>query len=146
MARARLSVLSLLPLLGLLAMACDGKAEAEAAAATSSTPEGGNRSADEGTAPSAVPPSPSASLAPDEHSDLEAMCAAVDHDYIDGTLTDYFAGLESSSAWGKSLQAKADESTTPGRSLAAAAQERGVGGEALPPSCRKLFDYLDDVE
>lgn len=75
------------------------------------------------------------------------MCAAVDKDYIDGTLSDYFAGLEATSAWGKSLRTRADESPTPGRVLEAAARERGwAAGSNMAPSCAKLFEYLDDVE
>ena len=95
-----------------------------------------------------APPDPAGDPAPASAvADLEAMCAAVDRDYDDGTLSDYFAGLRTTSAWGARLRARADESTTPGRILEEAARAVGVT-DSTPglTACRRLFEYLDDVE
>ncbi len=89
---------------------------------------------------------PASKMDATEIADLERMCAAVDHDYVDGTLSDYFADTKSETTWGRELQARADESTTPGRELLRAARSRGWTPQLGAPSCVRLFDYLDDVE
>lgn len=82
-----------------------------------------------------------------EVKELEAMCAAVDHDYIDGTLTDYFRNVKSTTTWGAALQAKADESTTPGRVLLEAMKQAGIDAtDTRVPACGRIFEYIDDVE
>ena len=93
------------------------------------------------------PASPKAALDAAALADLEAMCAAVDHDYNDGTLSDYFRGLECQSDWGKSLRKEADESVSPGRLLLARANEHGLQLDAQhAPACARLAGYIDDVE
>lgn len=75
------------------------------------------------------------------------MCKAVDHDYADGTLRDYYSGLKLRTAWGRAQRQAGDESTQPGRALEQAAAELSMS--ALDPPlehCTKLFDYLDEVE
>ena len=75
------------------------------------------------------------------------MCAAVDHDYNDGTLSDYFRGLTCQTPWGQELRARADESITPARLLLAAAKAGGLKeSDGRLPACVRLFEYIDDVE
>lgn len=137
--------LALLALVAGAAPACSKDADAEAQAGARA---GGGAAAAasgplSGSAPARDDPSPATAL---QRDDLEAMCAAVDHDYVDGTLSDYFAGLETRSPWGAALEKRAADSMTPGRELQKAAAAAGLDGPKLPPSCAKLFDYLDDVE
>lgn len=83
----------------------------------------------------------------DKLRDLDDMCKAVDHDYADGTLRDYYSGLKLRTDWGLGLRQAGDVSTQPGRALERAAAELSVS--ATDPAlehCRKLFDYLDEVE
>ena len=95
----------------------------------------------------APPAAPKASIGESEVRELEAMCAAVDHDYIDGTLSDYFRDVKSQTDWSKGVQAKADESTTPGRVLLAAMKDAGVAEtDKRLPACGRIFEYIDDVE
>jgi hypothetical protein len=105
--------------------------------------------------PAPAPPEPQARASPPSASDLdanqiadlEAMCAAVDHDYNDGTLSDYFKGLACQTAWGEELRERADESTTPGRVLLQAAKQAGLSNtDTRTPACARIFDYIDDVE
>ncbi|TPV95829.1 MAG: hypothetical protein B7733_07830 [Myxococcales bacterium FL481] len=75
------------------------------------------------------------------------MCAAVDHDYVDGTLSATFRGIAVSSAAGRALLAAAREADRPGRHVLAAARQ--VSPDLAHPelgACRKLDDYIDDVE
>jgi hypothetical protein len=96
------------------------------------------------TQPQPRPPDPERA---DKLRDLDDMCKAVDHDYADGTLRDYYSGLKLRTTWGTALRQAGDVSTMPGRTLERAAAELAVGGEELAPEhCRKLFDYLDEVE
>lgn len=109
-----------------------------------------------GSEPSPTAPAPSGEVEAKENTgaasskeiaDLEQLCAALDKDYIDGTLSDYFAGIKSSTPWGEGLRKRANESATPGRDLEAAAKEKSLAaGPSVAPSCARLFDYLDDVE
>ena len=80
--------------------------------------------------------------------DLEQLCAALDRDYGDGTLSDYYGKLVMRSDWGRRQKAAGDESITPGRLLEAAVAELSPPGQidARLPSCARLLDYLDDVE
>ncbi|PRP93012.1 hypothetical protein ENSA5_45730 [Enhygromyxa salina] len=75
------------------------------------------------------------------------MCKAVDHDYGDGTLGDYYRGLKARTAWGQAQLAAGNESITPGRLLEKAVAELDPGAkDPILEHCRKLLDYLDDVE
>jgi hypothetical protein len=79
--------------------------------------------------------------------DLDELCEAVDHDYGDGTLGDYYADVKPRTAWGKAQMKAGNESIQPGRLLEKAVAELSPG--AKHPSlahCRKLLDYLDEVE
>ncbi|PRP94271.1 hypothetical protein [Enhygromyxa salina] len=83
----------------------------------------------------------------DKLRDLDDMCKAVDHDYADGTLRNYYSGLELRTPWGTTLRELGDESTTPGRTLEQAAAELAVSPtDPGLEHCAKLFDYLDEVE
>ncbi|KIG17695.1 hypothetical protein DB30_02970 [Enhygromyxa salina] len=93
-----------------------------------------------------VQPAPDPAHA-DQLRDLDDMCKAVDHDYADGTLRDYYSGLKLRTTWGTALRQTGDESTTPGRTLEQAAAELAVNVTAPGlEHCAKLFDYLDEVE
>ncbi len=79
--------------------------------------------------------------------DLDELCAAVDHDYKDGTLGDYYAKVEMRTRWGKAQRKAGDESIQPARLLEKAVQAldpKGVDPELS--HCRVLLDYIDDVE
>ena len=114
-------------------------------------PEGAIATPEAATPPEAEAKAPKepakATIGEAEIKELEAMCAAVDHDYIDGTLTDYFRNVKSQTDWGKGVQKKADESTTPGRVLLAEMKDGGLEPtDARVPACGRIFDYIDDVE
>jgi hypothetical protein len=101
--------------------------------------------------PEAEPqPDPSAVADPeraDKLADLDAMCKAVDHDYDDGTLTDYYRDIEPRTEWGKAQRDAGNESIKPGRLLEKAVAELSPGAkDPALTNCRKLLDYLDDVE
>ncbi|MFO7561500.1 MAG: hypothetical protein R6X02_02555, partial [Enhygromyxa sp.] len=83
----------------------------------------------------------------DKLADLDALCKALDHDYDDGTLSDYYADVQPRTEWGKAQREAGNESIQPGRLLEKAVAELSPGAEdpALE-HCRKLLDYLDDVE
>ena len=79
--------------------------------------------------------------------DLARLCEALDHDYRDGTLSDYYRDVEIRTDWGREQRKRGDTSGTPGRLLEAAAKELDPWGTAPElTSCRGLFEYLDDVE
>jgi hypothetical protein len=96
------------------------------------------------------PPRPSGDRDPeraDKLADLDDLCRALDRDYVDGTLSDYYRGLELRTEWGAAQRKAGDESIQPGRLLEQAVAELSPG--AKDPAlghCRKLLDYLDDVE
>lgn len=95
-------------------------------------------------APAAAKPDPERAA---KLQDLDELCEAVDHDYADGTLGDYYADIEPRTAWGKAQRDAGNESMQPGRLLEKAVAE--LSPEAADPAlehCRKLLDYLDDVE
>lgn len=79
--------------------------------------------------------------------DLDALCRAVDHDYVDGTLSDYYAKVVPKTEWGRERLREGEESITPGRLLQKAATE--LAGDLDGPElagCRKLFDEIDELE
>jgi hypothetical protein len=83
----------------------------------------------------------------DKLADLDALCKALDHDYVDGTLSDYYRDVEPRTEWGKAQRKAGNESMQPGRLLEKAVAE--LSPDAKDPAlehCRKLLDYLDDVE
>jgi hypothetical protein len=84
---------------------------------------------------------------PSKLADLDDLCKALDHDYVDGTLSDYYRGIDPRTAWGKALRDAGNESIHPGRLLEKAVAELSPGAEdPTLEHCRKLLDYLDDVE
>lgn len=104
-----------------------------------------------GPPPKAFEPPPPAVDEPDDYddrvADLDDLCTAVDHDYKDGTLGDYYADVTMRTDWGKAQMAAGNESITPGRLLEKAAFELNPqGDEPGLAACRRLLDYLDDVE
>lgn len=83
----------------------------------------------------------------DKLADLDDMCKALDHDYDDGTLTDYYRDIEPRTAWGKAQRDAGNQSIQPGRLLEKAVAELSPGAkDPALEHCRKLLDYLDDVE
>jgi hypothetical protein len=112
----------------------------------------------EGGAPAAAPtPTPAAAPAPapadadapaPEHeaklADLADLCTALNRDYGDGTLGDYYAKVEPRTEWGKQQVAAGNETIQPGRMLEKAIQQ--LAPQSPPEPCRKLLDYLDEVE
>lgn len=82
-----------------------------------------------------------------ELADLSALCAAIDHDYIDGTLSDYYADVEPGTQWGTATMKAGDVADQPGRHLEGAAKElTSATGMAMPAACTKFFPQLDDLE
>jgi hypothetical protein len=101
-----------------------------------------------GSAPQPASPPPQPSSDPElanKLADLDDMCKALNRDYGDGTLGDYYAGLELRTNWGKQQIAAGNESMQPGRLLELAIVELAPGSDALG-HCRKLLEYLDEVE
>lgn len=79
--------------------------------------------------------------------DLDALCRALDHDYVDGTLSDYYAKVEPKTEWGRERLREGEESITPGRLLQKATTQLAVDlDDPELTSCRKLFDEIDDLE
>ncbi len=82
--------------------------------------------------------------------DFELLCAALNHDYVDGTLTDYYKDARPKTAIGEALRREGNESTQPGRALAAGYREHLSARAETPgpdmPECRRLFEELDDLE
>jgi len=147
-------VAAILPLLTALALAGGCKSEEPAAepapTRASASPEGpAERQAEPPAEPEAEP---AAEPKPDHEraaqlADLDDMCKAVDHDYVDGTLTDYYGDLKPRTAWGEAQRDAGDQSMQPGRLLEKAVAELSPGAiDPALPHCRKLLDYLDDVE
>lgn len=83
----------------------------------------------------------------DKLADLDDMCRALDHDYVDGTLTDYYGDLKPRTQWGAAQREAGDATMRPGRLLEAAVAELSPGAkDPALEHCRKLLDYLDEVE
>lgn len=103
----------------------------------------------EKTAQADAPATPPAATddRPAQFADLEALCAALAHDYIDGTLTDYYRGLRMKTAFGDDLRRRGETSMHPGRILEAGRAALGDRpGDPAAPSCAPLFAELDDLE
>ena len=84
---------------------------------------------------------------PQKIEDLATLCAALDKDYVDGTLSDYYAKVEMKTQWGKDLRKSGSDSIKPARELEAeVAKLDPEGKEPRLASCRTLLDYIDDVE
>jgi hypothetical protein len=105
---------------------------------------------------STIPPGPATAPSADPElsdklADLDAMCEALNRDYGDGTLGDYYAGLVPRTDWGKQQIAAGNATIQPGRLLERAIADLTAGstidgqGSQLG-HCSKLLDYLDDVE
>ena len=88
----------------------------------------------------------------DKFADLETLCAALNKDYVDGTLTDYYQNLSLTTAFGKDLRRRGEASMKPGRILEAglASLKKTLGqdnaDDPATPACAQLFDELDDLE
>jgi hypothetical protein len=96
---------------------------------------------------SPAPPPPADNERADKLVDLDDLCEALDRDYVDGTLSDYYRDIEPRTEWGKAQRDAGNESIQPGRLLEKAVAE--LSPAAKDPAlehCRKLLDYLDDVE
>lgn len=79
--------------------------------------------------------------------DLDVLCRALDHDYVDGTLSDYYAKIEPKTAWGRERLREGEESITPGRLLQNATTQIAANLESPElAGCRKLFDEIDELE
>ena len=81
--------------------------------------------------------------------DFEKLCAALNHDYIDGTLTDYYKDVKPRTVVGAKARKEGEAADKPGRALAASIQAflgSGVAPGEDMPECRKLLDELDDLE
>ncbi|NVB39724.1 hypothetical protein G6O69_17910 [Pseudenhygromyxa sp. WMMC2535] len=123
----------------------------------STTAEASSKSGEAPPKPAAASPGAGAATAPgaggedperaDKLADLEDMCVAIDHDYKDGTLGDYYADIEPRTAWGRKVRDAGNESIQPGRLLEKEIQALDPSGrEPALKTCRVLLDYLDDVE
>lgn len=82
----------------------------------------------------------------DKLADLDALCKALDHDYIDGTLSDYYRDVELRTDWGKAQRDAGNVSIQPGRLLEKAVAELSPTAAEPIEHCRKLLDYIDDLE
>lgn len=124
-------------------------ASSTAAAVDENSPEQSPPSAAISPAP-ANKPSADTELAA-KLADLDAMCEALNRDYGDGTLGDYYAGLVPRTDWGKQQIAAGNATIQPGRLLERAIADLTAGQQLDGRSgqlghCSKLLDYLDDVE
>lgn len=112
-------------------------------------PNDGPASTSDESQPSVVTPTKRADdpQRADKLADLDELCKALDHDYIDGTLSDYYRGIEPRTEWGKAQRDAGNESIKPARLLEKAVADLAVDAEDPGiPHCRKLLDYIDDVE
>ena len=139
------------------------KAESAAGAAPSAGVDRGKAkpSSDPGSAPAradqddkrhdgdtpAAPP-PAGEARGDHFADLETLCAALNRDYVDGTLTDYYHDLTLKTEFGAELRRRGEDSMKPGRILEAGRKKLGErpSGDPPTPACDQLFDELDDLE
>ncbi|GEM_PF-3641707 len=82
-----------------------------------------------------------------ELADLDNLCAALDKDYIDGTLSDYYARTMPRTVWGKALRIAGSASVQPARALEKELKDVDPNGtSAKLPHCHILLEYIDDVE
>ncbi len=92
-------------------------------------------------------PLPAGESRPARFADLETLCAALNHDYVDGTLTDYYRDLSIKTEFGADLRRRGEASMKPGRILEAGRETLGERpGDPATPACEQLFDELDDLE
>lgn len=122
--------------------------EPESERAGARTPPANGASASEPT-PTASEPAPPSEAPPDPEreaklADLDDMCLALDRDYSDGTLGDYYGKLQPRTDWAKQQIAAGNESIEPGRLLEQAI--KSLAPDNPPAPCAKLLDYLDEVE
>jgi hypothetical protein len=83
----------------------------------------------------------------DKIADLDRLCAALNEDYVDGTLSDYFKGLTMKTQWGADVMAKGNDADQPGRFLETTIETLSPkAADPGLPACRKLLDYIDEVE
>ncbi|MEE9383672.1 MAG: hypothetical protein V3V08_09690 [Nannocystaceae bacterium] len=79
--------------------------------------------------------------------DIGFLCAAVNRDYVDGTLSATFRGLSPRSPQGQAILHAAAQADQPGRYLLAQAHRLSASLRAPGlAACNKLADYIDDVE
>lgn len=123
-----------------------GSEQAPASGAAPTSPRSDARASE----PAGTPASPSPSPTPDHAervADLDMLCAALDRDYVDGTLSDYYAKLEPRTEWGRERLREGEETITPGRLLQQAATS--IAADLDSPGlahCKQLFDVLDELE
>lgn len=132
-------------LFALLAAAC-GTKRSETPAAAGDDAEPGRptpATADEPVTPS----SPEDPRGAAEAADLAVLCQALDHDYIDGTLSDYYGEVTPKTSWGVEIRDGGNEADLPGRHLEAAANDFvKATSEPMPQACTELFSQLEDLE
>jgi hypothetical protein len=85
--------------------------------------------------------------------DVELLCAALNHDYIDGTLSDYYRDVRPTTALGRELRETGNASITPGRALSLALRDYATTHPVAAswpddamPQCAQLFEELGDLE
>lgn len=79
--------------------------------------------------------------------DLDTLCAALNHDYVDGTLSDYFKDVEVQTDWGRAAMREGNEADRPGRYLEQKLEELSPKAkDPALPACQELLDYIDEVE
>jgi len=138
--------------MSLLGTACrDGQPTEPDAARSAGEGQGEAKAGEPASDPDETPPSdrpaPVDPERADKLADLDALCAAVDHDYKDGTLGDYYAKVELRTDWGRAQRDAGNESIQPARLLEkAVAALDPKGEEPALGHCRTLLDYIDDVE
>ncbi len=74
------------------------------------------------------------------------LCKALNHDYIDGTLTDYYGRVSPQTELGKQVKAAGNDSVTPGRDLIAAFTKLLGKGNTPGPHCAELVEQIDELE
>lgn len=115
--------------------------------ASASEPERERAAEPEARASASASPSPAPDRA-ERLADLDMLCAALEHDYVDGTLSDYYAKLEPKTAWGRERLREGEESITPGTLLQQAATSIAAPLDSEPGlvHCKQLFEVLDELE
>ncbi len=74
------------------------------------------------------------------------LCKALNHDYIDGTLTDYYGRVSPTTERGRLAREVGNASVTPGRDLIRAFTDL-LGPDHVPgPHCRELVEQIDELE
>jgi len=146
------SLLALSLSLGLCVAACRGQAGdtgPDGAGSGSKAPSAGAAAERATTAPitASADDAPADPRGAAERADLDHLCAALDHDYIDGTLSDYYGEVEPVTDWGNEVRDAGNEADLPGRHLQKEAKAfTDATGEPMPASCTELFAQLEDLE